>query len=79
MLGQLPEHRQLFLDRNVFGEHLLQTRHQPADGGGTGARFERVNVGPVVFRQMVQQTEAGQQPGEGFTLVQRPGQPGADA
>ena len=27
---------------------------------------------------MVQQTEAGEQPGEGFALVQRPGQPGAD-
>lgn len=78
VLGQLPEHRQLLLDRDVFGEYLLQARHQPADGGGTGARFERMNVGPVVFRQMVQQTEAGQQPGEGFSLVQRPGQPGAD-
>lgn len=78
VLGELPEHRQLLFDRNVFGDDLLKTRHQPANGSGTCAGFERVNVGPVVFRQVVQQAKAGQQAGEGFTLVKRPGQPGAD-
>ena len=72
------EHRQLLFDRNVFGQYLLKTRHQPTDGRGAGASLARMNFGPVVFRQMVQQTEAGEQSLEGFALVQRPGQPGAD-
>ncbi|MNF86236.1 hypothetical protein D3C84_686660 [compost metagenome] len=76
---QTAEHRQLLFDRDVFGQHLLKTRHQPTDGSGAGAGLARVNLGPVIFYQMVLQAEAGQQPLERFTLVQSPGQPGADA
>ncbi|MNR35077.1 hypothetical protein D3C85_1528970 [compost metagenome] len=76
---QPPEHRQLLFDRDVFGEHPLKTRHQPTEGSGAGAGLARVNLGPVIFYQMVHQAEAGQQPLERFTLVQSPGQPRANA
>jgi len=79
VFDQPPEHRQLLFDRDVFGQHLLKTRYQPTDGSGAGAGLVRVDFGPVAFAQVVQQTEAGQQPLKGFALVQSPGQPGADA
>ncbi len=78
MFHQTAEQRQLLFYRDVFGQHLLQTRHQPTNRGGAGSGFGWMKLGPMVFAKVVQQSKTGEQALEGFTLIQRPGQPGAN-
>ncbi|MCY1348459.1 hypothetical protein D9M69_346070 [compost metagenome] len=61
------------------GDELGEAWRQPAEGGGAGARFGRVEAVPMFVAQGVQQGEAGTQAGKGFALIKAPGQPGGDA
>ena len=79
LLGQAAEQCQLLANRYVLGQRLFQARNQPADGGGAGAGFAWVQLGPMIDAQVVQQAETGLQTGEGFALVEAPDQPGGDA
>jgi hypothetical protein len=61
VLNQSTEQRQLFFDRDVFVQHLLEARHQPADGAA-GSGFIGVNVGPMVLAQVVQKPSPANSP-----------------
>lgn len=76
VFGQTAKQRQLFADRHVFGQRLLQARQQPVDGGSAGTRLARVQLVPMVLAKVVQQVQTGLQAGEGFALEKAPGQPG---
>ena len=77
VFDQATEQRQLLFDRDIFVQHLLKALHQPVEGSSPSAALVRVDLRPMVLTQMLQKSEARQQPLERLTLVQAPGEPGA--
>ncbi len=78
MLKHGAELRLLVLQRQALCKQRLKAQHQPAECRATGTRFLRIDHRPMVFAEITQHPEPGQQARIGFTPVQRPGQPDGD-